>query len=87
MTGIFQLVGNRQGRKVIRWGYVLLSCVLLTGSSALAAAGIYYLAAHTWNPLILWVGPIVGLGATICTLILSLLTPVEKLPLLSWFQK
>ena len=87
MSGMFQLVGNRQGRKVVRWGYVLLSCVLLTSSSALAAAGIYYLAAHTWNPVILYVGPAVGLGATICTLIISLMTPVEKLPLLSWFQE
>jgi len=84
---MFQLVGNRQGRKVVRWGYVLLSLALLTVPSALAAAGIYYIAADKWNPTTLWVGPIVGLGATLCTLILSLLTPVDKLPLLSWFQK
>lgn len=84
---MFQLVGNRQGRKVVRWGYVLLSCLLLTVCSALAAAGIYYLAAQIWNPLILWVGPIVGLGATLSTLVISLLTPIDKLPLLNWFPE
>jgi hypothetical protein len=87
MSGMFQLVGNRQGRKVVRWGYVLLSCLLLTITSALAAAGIYYIAAHDWNPVILWVGPVVGFTGTLSTLVISLLTPIDRLPLLSWFQE
>ncbi len=82
-----QLVGNRQGRKVMRWGRVAAAFFIFTTIAALAAAGIYLLVARQWNPTILLVGPAVGLTATLSSLLVSLFTPVHQLPMLTWYPK
>ncbi len=81
------LVGNRQGRKVVRWGHVALNFAIYAGIAALAAAGVYFVVAGQWNPVILLVGPAVGLIATFSSLIISLRTPIHQLPLLVWYPK
>lgn len=81
------LVGNRQGRKVVRWGRVALNFLVFGGIAAIAAAVIYAVIVRHWNPAILFVGPAVGLAATIASLTVSLLTPVHELPLLEWHPK
>lgn len=81
------LVGNRQGRKVVRWGHVGLNFLIYAGIAAVAAAGIYFVVAGHWNPIILVVGPAVGLIATISSLIISLRTPIHELPILNWYPK
>lgn len=81
------LVGNRQGRKVVRWGHVALNFLIYAGIAAVAAAGIYLAVAGHWNPVILLVGPAVGLVATLSSLIVSLRTPIHQLPLLVWYPK
>lgn len=78
------LVGNRQGRKVIRWGHVGLNFLIYAGAAAVAAAAVYVLVAGHWNPTILLVGPVVGIIATLSSLIISLRTPIHQLPLLNW---
>jgi hypothetical protein len=82
-----QLVGNRQGKKVVRWGRVLLSGFIYTTIAAVAAAGIFLLVAKQWNSTILLVGPAVGLVATLSSLLVSLFTPVHQLPMLTWYPK
>jgi uncharacterized membrane protein YagU involved in acid resistance len=81
------LVGNRQGRKVVRWGHVGLNFVIYAGIAAVAAAVVYLVVAGRWNPIILLVGPAVGLVATLSSLIVSLRTPIHQLPLLNWYPK
>lgn len=81
------LVGNRQGRKVVRWGHVGLNFLIFAGIAAIAAAVVYLVVAKQWNPLILMVGPAVGLLATTASLIVSLRTPIHQLPLLTWHVK
>ena len=79
---MFSLVGNRNGRKIIRWGYVVLAALLLTFIAGPVAAGLYALLARSWNSYVLLVGPAVGLVATLLTLVLSLLTPLQRLPMI-----
>jgi len=79
------LVGNRQGRKVVRWGHVALNLLAFSAIAAVASAGIYFVVAKHWNPVILLVGPVVGLVATTSSLIVSLRTPIRQLPLLTWY--
>lgn len=81
------LVGNRQGRKVVRWGHVGLNFLIFGGIATVAAAGVYLVVASHWNPLILFVGPAVGFLATAASLIVSLRTPIHQLPLLNWYPK
>ena len=80
------LVGNRQGRKIVRWGHVALNLVVFSAIAAIASAGIYLVVAKQWNPVILLVGPAVGLIATIASLLVSLRTPIRQLPLLTWYR-
>jgi uncharacterized membrane protein YagU involved in acid resistance len=82
---MLSLVGHRQGRKVIRWGIVLLAAFVFTALSMLVAAGLYYLLAQQWNPIALVVGAVAGITATILTLLAALRTPLHQLPLLKWF--
>ncbi|MBK7997167.1 MAG: hypothetical protein IPK15_00170 [Verrucomicrobia bacterium] len=82
-----QLVGNRQGKRVVRWGRVALSFLLYTAIAAVAAAGVYMVLVKYWNPVILIVGPAVGFIATISSLIISLRTPIHELPILTWYPK
>jgi uncharacterized membrane protein YagU involved in acid resistance len=82
---MLSLVGHRQGRKVIRWGNVLLAAFGFTILSMLVAAGLYYLLAQQWNPIALVVGAVAGITATILTLLAALRTPLHQLPLLKWF--
>ncbi len=82
-----QLVGNRQGKRVVRWGRVTLSFLLYTAIAAVAAAGVYMVVVKYWNPVILVVGPAVGFIATISSLIISLRTPIHELPILTWYPK
>ena len=79
---MISLVGNRMGRKEIRWGYVALAVLVSTVLAGLAAAGLYALLGGEWNPLILLVGPVVGVLGTGLTLLLALRTPVQRLPML-----
>lgn len=81
------LVGNRQGKKVVRWGHVALNFAIYGGIASIAAAGVYFVVANHWNPIILLVGPAVGLVATLSSLIISLRTPIHQLPLLNWYPK
>ena len=74
------LVGNRQGRKVVRWGHVALNLLAFSAIAAIASAGIYLVVAKQWNPVILLVGPAVGLIATIGSLLVSLRTPSVSCP-------
>jgi hypothetical protein len=79
---MFSLVGNLQGRKVIRWGYVILTCFLITIVAGLVAAGLFAALTGQWNPLVLLVGPVVGVLATALTLLAALRTPLQRLQLL-----
>ena len=81
------LVGNRQGRKVIRWGRVALNFLIFGGLAMIGAAGVYFIVAKQWNPIILLAGPLVGLIATAGSLLVSLRTPVHELPILAWHPK
>lgn len=76
------LVGHRQGRKIIRWGYVILAGLLSSAVSALVAAGLYAAFTREWNSYALLIGPAVGIVATTLTLLTSLSTPVQRLPIL-----
>jgi hypothetical protein len=79
---MFSLVANFHGRKVIRWGYVILTFLGISFFSALVAAGLYAIATGKWNPLVLVVGPGVGLVATTLTLLISYATRLQRLPIL-----
>ena len=79
---MFSLVGNRRGRKIIRWGNVVLITLLITLIAGPAAAGLYSAFTRHWNPLLLLIGPPVGLVATTFSLLLSWRTPVHRLPLI-----
>jgi hypothetical protein len=79
---MFSLVGNRRGRKVVRVGYVLLTCLLITVIASPAAAGLYAAFTRIWNPTLLLFGPVVGLVATSLSLVLSWRTPIHRLPLI-----
>jgi hypothetical protein len=81
------LLGNRQGRRVVRWGRVALNFLIFGGLAMLAGSIVYLVAAKQWNPLILVAGPAVGLIATVASLIVSLRTPVDQLPILTWHTK
>jgi hypothetical protein len=79
---MFSLVGNRHGKKVIRWWYVGVTAFGITFVAALAAAGLYAAFTRSWNPRVLLVGPAAGLAATVLTLLVSLRTPLQRLPML-----
>jgi hypothetical protein len=81
------LIGNRQGRRVVRWGRVVLNFLLFGGLAMAAASIVYLVVAKQWNPLILIAGPMVGIIATATSLVVSLRTPVDQLPLLAWHPK
>ncbi len=81
------LLGNRQGRKVVRWGHVALNFLIFGGIATVAAGGIYLLVAKHWEPRVLLIGPAVGLVATVASLLVSLRTPVQELPILQWYRK
>lgn len=79
---MFSLVGNRHGRRVIRWGYVIVAGLFITILAGVAAAGLYAALTGSWNPLVLSVGPAVGFVATLLTLLAALRTPLQRLPIL-----
>ena len=83
---MISLVGHRQGRRVIRWGYVFLAALLFTGIGTFVSSALYYLLAPQWNPLALLVGAGAGILATVLTLLAALRTPLHQLPLLKWFD-
>ena len=84
---MMHLVGNRQGRKVVRWGRVALNLIVFSAIAAIASAGVYFVVAKQWNSVILLVGPAVGLIVTIGSLLVSLRTPIRQLPLLTWYPQ
>jgi len=79
---MFSFVGHRQGKRIVRWNYFLLTALLLTGSSTLSAAGLYYLLAGAWDSRALLVGAGAGFLASVLTLLVSLRTPLQRLPIL-----
>jgi hypothetical protein len=79
---MFSLVGHRQGRRIIRWGHVLKVMLLLTASSTLTAAGLYFLLAGQWSLLAVEIGAGAGFVVSVATLIISLCTPLERLPII-----
>ena len=79
---MFSLVGNRHGKKVIRWGYVIVAGFLITVLAGGGAAGLYAALSGTWEPRVLLVGPIAGVIATMLTLLTALRTPLQRLPIL-----
>jgi len=79
---MFSLVGNSRGRKVVRWGYVILAFLLITLVAGGVAAGLYAVFTRTWNPLVLLVGPVVGIAATLLTLLVAWRTPLQRMHIL-----
>jgi len=79
---MFSLVGHNHGRKIIRWGYVILAFLLITVVASLVAAGIYAIFTKAWNPLVLLVGPVTGLTATALSVVVSFRTHPQRLPFL-----
>jgi len=79
---MFSLVGNRRGRKVVRWGYVILAAILISVIAGSIAAGLYSALTRSWNPLVLLFGPVVGGVATVLTLFAAWRTPTHRLPLI-----
>ena len=82
---MLSLVGHRQGRKVIRWGCVLVAAICSATLAGAIASGLYYLLAKMWDPLVPIVGAGAGLVATVFTLLAALRTPLHRLPLLKWY--
>jgi hypothetical protein len=83
---MISLVGHRQGRRVIRWGYVVLATFLFAAIGTFVAAGLYYVLADQWTPVAFLAGAGAGLFATVLTLLAALRTPLHQLPLLKWFN-
>lgn len=79
---MFSLVGNRRGQKVVRWGYVVLTAMLISMTAGLIGAGLYSALTRSWNPLVLLFGPFVGGMATFLTLFAAWRTPIHRLPLI-----
>jgi len=79
---MFSLIGHRHGKRVVQWDKFLATALLLTASSTLTAAGLYYLLAGQWNPLALLVGAGAGFVASVLTLIVALRTPLQRLPMI-----
>lgn len=79
---MFSLIGNRRGRRVVRWGYVFLAFWFASVLAAMAAAGLYAVITRTWNPIVLLLGPAVGVAATLLTLLVAWRTPLQRLPIL-----
>ena len=79
---MFSLMGNRRGRKVVRWGYVILVAILISLIAGFVGAGLYAALTRSWNPLVLLFGPVVGGVATVLTLCAAWRTPIHRLPLL-----
>ena len=79
---MFSLVGHHNGRKIIRWGNVVVAFLSVTIGAALAASGLYALFVRDWEPLVLLVGPAVGIVTSVSTLTVSFLTPAHRLPFL-----
>ena len=75
---MFSLVGNSRGRKVVRWGYVILAFLLTTLIAGGVAAGLYAIFTGTWNPLVLLVGPAAGVPATLLTLLVAWRVPLQR---------
>jgi hypothetical protein len=75
---MLSLVGNSRGRKVIRWGYVTLAFLLTTLAAGGVAVGLYAALTRSWNPLVLLVGPVVGISATLLTLLVAWRTPLQR---------
>ena len=78
---MFSFVVHRQGRRVVRWGYFLMTALLLVASSTVGAAGFYYLVAERWDPLAPLVGAGAGSVAAVLTLLAVLRTPLQYLPI------
>lgn len=75
---MFSLVGNSRGRKVVRWGYVVLSFLLTTTVAGGVATGLYAIFTGKWNPLVLLLGPAAGIPATLLTLLVAWRVPLQR---------
>jgi hypothetical protein len=75
---MFSLVGNSRGRKVIRWGYVVIAFLLITSVAGGVAVGLYAILTRSWNPRVLLIGPVAGLLATLLTLIVAWRVPLQR---------
>ena len=79
---MMSLVGHYHGRKIIRWGYVVLAFVLITLGASLGAVGIYAAFTKTWEPRVLLLGPLAGVVVTALSVAVSFRTPPHRLPFL-----
>ena len=79
---MFSFVVHRQGRRVVRWGHFLMTALLLTCSSTLAATGLYYLLSERWDSLAPLAGASAGCVAAVLTLLAALRTPLQHLPII-----
>ena len=79
---MISLVGHNHGRKIIRWGYVIIAFLLITIGASLGAVAIYAIFTKLWNPLVLLVGPVAGVVVTALSLAVSFRTPPQRLPFL-----
>ena len=76
------LVGNRRGRRVVLWGQVLKMALLLAPLPALVTGGVYRLVRKEWNTNIFLLGLGVGFAIALVMLIMTLFTPIQRLPLI-----
>jgi hypothetical protein len=79
---MFSLMGNRRGRKVIRWSCVCGAALLITAIASPVAAGLYAAFTRRWEPRLLLIGPIAGFVVTGLTLSAAWRTPIQRLPLI-----
>lgn len=79
---MFSFMGHRQGRRIVRWGHFLMTALLLTACSTLAASGLYYLLSQRWDPLAPLAGAGAGFVASVLTLLAALRTPLQHLPII-----
>ena len=66
----------------MRWGHFLMTALLLTCSSTLAATGLYYLLSERWDSLAPLAGASAGCVAAVLTLLAALRTPLQHLPII-----
>ena len=80
--GTISLVGHHNGRKIIRWGYVILAFLLITIAGSAFGVGLYAVFTRAWHPVALLIGPGAGVVVTGIALAVSFSAPAHRLPFL-----
>ena len=79
---MFDVVGNRNGRKAVRWGRFFFATLVIVLVSTLFSLAVYYLVAGRWNPTVLLLGAGAGVFIAGVVIILNLTTPLQRLPII-----